>query len=921
MLRGELKKAVFGIAAMVVGALALFVAAPHAVAGEPPNQNDPCASGGRNTCGTTGNGFYERYKFGIRWFGDYRNAVPGIGKTFCIDLRYWYPAAIHKYKERQIQNLRNRDGERVSTSKQRKMAYALWAYGSSNNNVQQAAVMLYVHAMMGDDQPGEVDPRELSNPRITTLYNRIRSDADRYAGPYRLVTKLPQKQTVGRRSSGSVRVLSSSGRAVPNVRLRIASSGVEGVPATIRTNGAGIARIAFTPTASGDMSLKVSTGSIASTLPRFFVPTTRAGARNGQRLAKAATQRLATTVKRTVAPARVKVTTRARPRNILATAANRDSVSITGVPASWRQRVDIRLYGPFRSRKEISCEGTPEWSSGFTAKRGTQRAPLNRMTRPGLYTYQLTVPSTDDVIGTTTECGVPAETIRVQAQPQVTTVVSSDRITQGGELFDTLQVTGLAGENAIVKLDLFGPFATREAISCEGEPLWSGTVPVTGDGEYQSETVNLSVGGYYTYRERIDAFGFVRRQQAPCAETSETTIVVGEPKITTKVSRQRVRPGDTVTDEVIVSGLGALEAEVEVELWGPYPSRAAINCVGSPAHTETFTAAGDGTHTTKTVKLNQAGYYTYRERILGQRYTQATETACGEVAETTFVQARPRVTTVVSRQAIRPGSRIFDRVRVKGLGSTPATVALELFGPFSTRDAIRCTANKRVWRGLVKVNGDGTTRSPSVKLSKAGFYSYRERLIGTSVVQGTTPRCAAASETSLARPLILTGRGDPKTKNRNEQVSHAGPRPTRVSVGGLNIAAPVLTRGIDTKLGAFDAPVNIQRLGWWKDGATPGDRTGTALIAGHVDNARRGAGAFFRLRNADRSDRVEVRMSDGKTKIYRVTSVRTYVKERLPAGLFTKRGKHRLVLVTCGGPFLRSQGVYRDNVVVTAVPV
>ncbi len=33
-----------------------------------------------------------------------------------------------------------------------------------------------------------------------------------------------------------------------------------------------------------------------------------------------------------------------------------------------------------------------------------------------------------------------------------------------------------------------------------------------------------------------------------------------------------------------------------------------------------------------------------------------------------------------------------------------------------------------------------------------------------------------------------------------------------------------------------------------------------------------------------------------------------------------RRGRPRLVLVTCGGPFDRVAGHYRDNVVLTAVP-
>ena len=70
-----------------------------ALAAEPPNQNDPCSRNGRDSCGTTGKGSYRTYKFGVRWFGDYRRAVPDVdAATFCIDLRFWYPGKNFGYE-------------------------------------------------------------------------------------------------------------------------------------------------------------------------------------------------------------------------------------------------------------------------------------------------------------------------------------------------------------------------------------------------------------------------------------------------------------------------------------------------------------------------------------------------------------------------------------------------------------------------------------------------------------------------------------------------------------------------------------------------------------------------------------------------------------------------------------------------------
>ena len=75
-------------------------------------------------------------------------------------------------------------------------------------------------------------------------------------------------------------------------------------------------------------------------------------------------------------------------------------------------------------------------------------------------------------------------------------------------------------------------------------------------------------------------------------------------------------------------------------------------------------------------------------------------------------------------------------------------------------------------------------------------------------------------------------------------------------LGAAAIDAPVSRVGIDTRRRARSASRQTSsRVGWWRDGAAPGDESGTVLIAGHVDSAKDGAGAFYALKSARRGDR------------------------------------------------------------------
>ncbi|MDA0163989.1 sortase [Solirubrobacter ginsenosidimutans] len=770
-------------------------------AAEPPNQNDPCAKAGRDTCGTTGQGSYRTYRYGPRWFGDYRGAIDGVtGGTFCIDLRFWYPSKTFGYEQRSAAGLKNKAGKAVSASNLRKMNRALWRYGRSNDATQQAAVMIYVHQLMGDGAPGEADPKALSAPS-QAIYAKVVSDAERFAGPYKVKATLPDKLVAGQEAQLTVEVLTSSGRRVPNVDVDLKATGASGVPDSVSTGDGGVAKATITGTDPGNgIDLDATAASLPDVTPALFAPTKGQSARNAQRLVQAAIAK----------------------------------------PA-------VKLQAP------------------------------------------------------------------VRAQPKLATQISAQTAAPGASITDTVNVSGLGGQSATVQAALYGPYSARDQIKCTDAPIWTGTIAVAADGDYVTAPVKLDTAGYYTYREAIAESDTIAGVETACAEASETTIIRGVPTVTTQVSAQETAPGAQISDSAVVSGLGKLSATVNVELWGPFPTRDAIKCEGTPFWTGSFPANGDGTYTTAPVALTAAGYYTYREGIAGTEAYDAITTACGEASETTLAKAAPQVTTKVSDTAVRPDGQISDTLVVTGLGKTPATVEVALYGPYASRADIDC-AGAPYWKGTVNVTGDGTYTTEKATVQRVGFYVFREKIAATETIAAHEADCQVEAETSLGAPAILGGRGDTVA-----YVSQGSGGPSRVKLARLGIDAQVSAIGIDMKSGALGIPDNIKRVGWWRDGATPGDDAGTALLAGHVDSAKAGAGAFYALKSARRGDTVTVTQG-AKTLKYRVTTIKIMRKAALPTDIYTRAGSPKLVLVTCGGPFDAKTGHYRDNVVVTAVP-
>jgi Sortase domain len=279
--------------------------------------------------------------------------------------------------------------------------------------------------------------------------------------------------------------------------------------------------------------------------------------------------------------------------------------------------------------------------------------------------------------------------------------------------------------------------------------------------------------------------------------------------------------------------------------------------------------------------------------------------------------ARPVVTSVVSSQIVRAGGTIFDRVRVAGLAGSTASIEVELFGPFPSRGAITCTGSP-YWRRRMSATAV-EIRTPPVRVAKAGFYTYRQRLVGPAAIAGTPTPCGVVSETTLSTPHISTGRGDSTADAR--ATPRGGQTPVWLRISALGIKAAIVPEVIDIEKGILGMPKNIRRLGWWRDGMAPMAQSGAILIAGHYDFATAGRGAFYPLPRARRGERIHITTADGAVHTYRVVTVDSYPKTALPLTVFDRRGPPRLVLVTCGGRFDSTTKHFLDNIVVTAVPV
>ncbi|MFF0089362.1 class F sortase [Streptomyces canus] len=141
--------------------------------------------------------------------------------------------------------------------------------------------------------------------------------------------------------------------------------------------------------------------------------------------------------------------------------------------------------------------------------------------------------------------------------------------------------------------------------------------------------------------------------------------------------------------------------------------------------------------------------------------------------------------------------------------------------------------------------------------------------------------------------------------------------PDRVRIRAIGVDAPLMGLAL-TRSGSLDVPPAGRKnlAGWYEAGTTPGE-TGTAIVAGHVDNAE-GPAVFYDLGALRKGSAIEVDRRDGSVAVFTVDAVEVYDAKGFPdEKVYGAASRPELRVITCGGGYSRSTG-YRGNVVVFA---
>ncbi|MEY9872373.1 hypothetical protein ABH931_001847 [Streptacidiphilus sp. MAP12-33] len=172
-----------------------------------------------------------------------------------------------------------------------------------------------------------------------------------------------------------------------------------------------------------------------------------------------------------------------------------------------------------------------------------------------------------------------------------------------------------------------------------------------------------------------------------------------------------------------------------------------------------------------------------------------------------------------------------------------------------------------------------------------------------AAAQGLAPGSAAATPSASASP----------------QVAPLPPSvPIRVKIPVIGVDAPLTGLSL-LPGGQLAAPPEADRnlAGWYQAGITPGE-TGTAVIAGHVDNEQ-GPAVFYNLGALKKGWTIDVVRTDRTTAVFTIDAVQAFSAQDFPTQqVYGQATRPELRLITCGAGFDKATQHYLGNVVVFA---
>jgi uncharacterized repeat protein (TIGR01451 family) len=337
----------------------------------------------------------------------------------------------------------------------------------------------------------------------------------------------------------------------------------------------------------------------------------------------------------------------------------------------------------------------------------------------------------------TSETNSDSECFTVVKNPtDIVTAATSGTI--GDAIHDVATLSGATADaGGTITFNLYGPSDTPD---CSGDPVYTNTVDVSGNGDYNSGDFTPDTAGKYYWIASYSGDDNNESSTGTCGDAGETSTIAKQPtSISTDASSAAL--GDPISDVATLSGATAdAGGTITFSLYGPSDTP---DCSGDPVYTNTVDVSGNGDYNSGDFTPDTAGSYYWIASYSGDVNNEPSTGSCGDDGETSDVGKQP---TSISTDATSGslGDAIHDVATLSDGQSPTGTITFNLYGPSATPD---CSGDP-VFTDTVDVDGNGDYQSADFTPTAAGTYYWIASYSGDVNNEPSTGSCGDEGETS-----------------------------------------------------------------------------------------------------------------------------------------------------------------------------
>lgn len=367
-------------------------------------------------------------------------------------------------------------------------------------------------------------------------------------------------------------------------------------------------------------------------------------------------------------------------------------------------------------------------------------------------------------------------------------ITASGSTEVGLQIFANANLNGGANPGGTITFDLFAPADTACAT-----PIFSSSVPVNGNGSYNSASFTTAQAGTYRWQARYsgDANNSPVGPTA-CTDPGGAVVVTKANTVLTNTASGPVSVGGQIHDTATLSGGFSPTGTISFSLYGP----ADQFCSGTPLATSTATVNGNGPYQSAPFTATTPGVYKWRSSYSGDANNLAvTVTGCLDpnAASTVNGGGPTLVTTASAAPAV--GGQLSDTAVLSGATNPTGTITFRLYGP----DDATCTGTVRS-QSTRNVSGNGTYTSDAFTVTAPGTYRYVASYSGDATNAALATACGDPAETVVvtAGSTTTTTTGPTTTTSTSTTSTTVVPTSTTSSSTTSTTAASTTTSSTTT---------------------------------------------------------------------------------------------------------------------------